>query len=113
RGNHTGEYHAAVIARAAFLSPAEVLAELFKNPNYIIGGTTIFRRSALNEAGGFPPHLLSLCDWFTERAIALKDGACYIPAILFLWRQTGNNYSSKTFNDVPKMIEVVVGAIRL
>lgn len=113
RGNQTGEYRSASIAKAAFLTPAEVLGQLYREPNYIIGGTTIFRRSALDEVGGFPPQLLSLCDWFTERAIGLKHGACYIPEALFLWRQTGNNYSSATFNDVPKMLEVVVQAIKL
>jgi len=113
QGNRTGEYRAADIAQASFLSPSEVLAELYKNPNYIIGGTTIFRRSALDEAGGFPPQLLSLCDWFTERAIALKHGACYIPEALFLWRRTNENYSDACFRDTERMFEVIGHTVEL
>jgi glycosyltransferase involved in cell wall biosynthesis len=113
RGRWTGNYRATARTEAAFLSPDEVLTELYNNPNYIIGGATIFRRSALEEAGGFPPQLLSLCDWFTERAIALKYGACYVPEALFLWRQTANNYSSATFKNVPRMLGVVSAAVKL
>jgi glycosyltransferase involved in cell wall biosynthesis len=113
QGNITGEYRAAKIAESSFLSPEQVLGELYKDPQYIVGGTTIFRRSALEEAGGFPPQLLSLCDWFTERAIALRHGACYIPEVLFLWRRTDTNYSDACFRDAQGMLEVINQAVKL
>jgi glycosyltransferase involved in cell wall biosynthesis len=113
RGVKLSEYRATALDRALFLSPQEVLRELRKNPNYIIGGTTIFRREALEEVGGFLPELMGLCDWFAERAIALKYGACFIPETLFLWRQTSANYSNTAFKDTRRMLEVMVETAKL
>lgn len=113
QGNSTGEYRAGVVEQASFLSPSEILTALYKDPAYIIGGTTVFRRSALEEAGRFPPQLLNLSDWFAERAIALKHGACYIPRILFVWRLAESQYSATCNKDPWKMLEVVEETVEL
>jgi glycosyltransferase involved in cell wall biosynthesis len=112
-GNDIGEYRAGVVEQASFLSPPEILTALYKDPAYIIGGSTVFRRSALDEAGDFPPQLLSLCDWFIERAIALKHGACYIPEVLYLWRVAESQYSATCNRDPWGMLEVVDQAVDL
>lgn len=112
-GKVISEYRAAEASGPAFFSPAKVLAELYKNPKYIIGTTTIFRRAALNEVGGFPPELHSLCDWFVERAIALKYGACYIPEVLCSWRYTEKNLSQVSFEDPAAMFDLIERTVEL
>jgi len=112
-GNTTGEYRAGVVDQASFLSPPEILSALYQDPAYIIGGTTIYRRSALEEAGWFPPQLLNLADWFTERAIAFKHGACYLPKVLFVWRLAESQYSATCNKDPWKMLDVVDRAVEL
>ena len=113
QGNIVGEYRAGVVDQASFLSPAEILQGLYKDPAYIVGGSTIFRRDAFDEEGEFPPQLLSLCDWFTERAIALKHGACYIPEVLYLWRITESQYSATCYKNPWEMLKVVDQAVEL
>lgn len=113
QGNFIGEYRAGVVDRAAFLAPSEILTALYKDPAYIVGGSTVFRRSALDEAGEFPPQLRSLCDWFTERAIALKHGGCYIPEVLYLWRITESQYSATCYKNPWEMLKVVDQAVEL
>src|SRR5205807_3755404 len=113
QGHIVGEYRAGVVDQTSFLSPSGILKSLYKDPAYIVGGSTIFRRAALDEAGGFPPQLLSLCDWFTERAIALKHGACYIPEVLYLWRMTEGQYSATCYKNPWEMLKVVDQAVEL
>jgi glycosyltransferase involved in cell wall biosynthesis len=112
-GKVISEYRAAEASGPAFFSPAEVLAELYKNPKYIIGTTTIFRRAALDEVGGFPTELHSLCDWFVERAIALKYGACYIPEVLCSWRYSEKNLSQVSFDDPGAMLDLIDRTVEL
>lgn len=112
-GKVIGQYRATEASEPAFFSPAQVLTELYKNPKYIIGTTTIFRRAPLDEVGGFSPELQSLCDWFAERAIALKYGACYIPEVLCSWRYTEKNLSQVYFDDPGLMLDLIERTVDL
>jgi glycosyltransferase involved in cell wall biosynthesis len=74
-----------------YFSPAQLARVI--NGEALYGHTCIFRRSALEEAGGFLPELAWHCDWFAFLVIAFRTGACYIPEPLAALRQEPTSYS--------------------
>ena len=84
-----------------FIAKERAMGLLRKHGSWIQGNTTIFRRCALVECGGFIPELKSFCDGFMHMVIAAKYGVCYIPEALAAWRQVGNSYSA-TINRAPE-----------
>lgn len=81
-----------VLNEEGYLSPAMVLSTLTQQGNWFMGNTTIYRRDALVEIGGFDPALGPYGD-FTTHILALRYGACYIPEALAQWRQMEQSYS--------------------
>ena len=81
-----------------FFPPAQVRALLLSDGNWIHGNTCIYRRIALLEAGGFISELQSLTDSFAAQVIALRNGACFVPEPLAVWRYSASSYSGTTFN---------------
>ena len=77
-----------------FIPKDKAICLLRKHGSWIQGNTTIFRRDALIECGGFIPELQSFCDGFMHMVIAAKYGVCYVPEALAAWRQVGNSYSA-------------------
>lgn len=77
-----------------FLSPADCIRLLRRRSSWMGGNSTIFRRGALIEAGGFLPELGPLCDVFVEMVIAMKHGVCYIPTLLSVQRLYTSSYSA-------------------
>ena len=63
--------------KAAYLSPDEITEAIAGMAVY--GHTTIVRRDAFNEAGGFLPELKWHSDWFFGLVIAFRYGAIYFP----------------------------------
>ena len=62
-----------------FVSPEDFLEDyLVPQIGLVLGVSTIYKKSALDEVGGFRSELGPWCDAFAARAIALKHGACYI-----------------------------------
>ncbi len=106
-GTTTGEYHTPpTISRApCYLSPAQVCSTLRRYGDWFTGNTTIYRRDALLEIGGFLPELRSFCDGFASRVLALGWGACFIPEPLGAFRVMPGSYSSETRNDVKAFLD--------
>ncbi len=77
-----------------FLPPLDCIRLLRRRGSWMGGNSTVFRRGALIEAGGFLPELGPLCDVFVEMVIALKHGVCYIPALLSVQRLYTSSYSA-------------------
>lgn len=68
-------------------------------PSHSWSASTIYRREALREIGGFANDLGSWCDTFAIRAIGLKHGVCYVGIPCVAWRTTTDGYSSKSRNN--------------
>jgi len=73
--------------------PPEDLAEIIQG-GYIAGHTSIIKRSALLDAGGFIDDLKWHCDWFALLVIGFRCGVCYIPEPLATMRPSPTTYSA-------------------
>ncbi len=96
-----------------FIPPEEVRNLLAKHGSWMCGNTCIYRRQPLLEAGGFDAALGPFCDGFIEMALALKYGACFIPAPLTCFRLTGTNYSTTTYMQPEKAAMIHDRALHL
>jgi len=83
-----------VLAQEGFLSSLRCLRALQVCGPWFMGNTAIYRREALQAAGGFHPELRSLCDGFACQLLALRHGACFIPEPLACWRKTVDGYAA-------------------
>lgn len=90
-----------------FLSPAESLQILRRHGHWFPGNTSVYRRQALIDAGGYITELRSYCDGFISEVLALKHGACFIPEPLGAWRWLGTGYFSRTMADVDLSQEIM------
>jgi hypothetical protein len=57
--------------------------------------------------------LQSLSDNFSAEVMALKDGACFNPEPLVVWRRMAHGYSSGVSSQWPKMFGIIEKAVRL
>lgn len=110
---HTHESHVD-IRTPSFLSAAEVLLQLRRQP-WFLGGVsnTMFRRAALAEAGWQIPELGLLADWFASHFVALKYGMCYIPEPLVAFRIMSNSFGANIVRRPKVALDNHARAIRL
>jgi glycosyltransferase involved in cell wall biosynthesis len=73
------------IARAGYVDPAGAQRLLARSDNWILTGSAVFRRSAIDAAGGLDEALGSFADGFLARKIALMFGFCYAPQAVAAW----------------------------
>lgn len=79
-----------------YIPPDRASGFLMVHDSWFYGGTTIYRRAALVEAGGFNEELGGFGDGFVSRAIALVHGACFIPRELGYWRRLKTGMAAQT-----------------
>jgi glycosyltransferase involved in cell wall biosynthesis len=72
--------------------PPKVLTRVLMGKS-IAGHTSIMKRSAFDEAGGFIPDLEWHADWFVTLVISFRHGACYVPASMAALRVNNVSYS--------------------
>ena len=94
------------------LTSERYLREFFDVKHPAIGGgsTTVYKRSALLDAGGFRPELLSFADTFAARAIGMKHGVCYIPAPCAAIDRPGDTFSGQTASNPQLGLDIVARA---
>lgn len=95
-----------------FATPAEYLNEFLETepPSHSLCSATIYKRSALAEAGWFRRELGHWCDTFAVRAIGLKHGICYISRPCAAWRVVSGSLSQSS-NNAPNIgLSVIVKA---
>ncbi len=95
------------------MPPGEVLQKLKTHGIWFLGNTTIYRRSALLDIGGFLPELSSYCDTFASLVLSLKYGACFIPERLACWRRLPAGLSSQTGAAPTESLRIMEQAGRL
>ena len=95
------------IGKPGYLNPAETAKHLLEDDGWFMGNTTVYRRQALADAGGFPIELNAFTDGYMSRLMALKFGACFSPEILCAWRRLEGGVSSAQSLDLAKTMRVI------
>ncbi|RJR34092.1 MAG: glycosyltransferase family 2 protein [Deltaproteobacteria bacterium] len=111
---HSHDLHVE-LRQPIFLSPAEVLKRLKRQP-WFIGGMApaLLRRSALADAGGHPlPEMKLLADWYVVHFIALKYGMCYLPQTLVEFRLVADSMGRQVALHPEKVMQDFLSALRL
>jgi len=85
-----------------FISPLETRNLLMREDGWFMGNTTLFRRAAVIDEGGFPVELQAFADGYMSRLLALKYGSCFSPDILAAWRQLADGYSASILESTAK-----------
>jgi glycosyltransferase involved in cell wall biosynthesis len=87
--------------KSLFASPDKFRREYLdvEYPTHFLSVSTIFRKSALDEVGGFRPELGYWCDAFATQAIALKYGAYYLAEPCAVWRKMSDGYARSSSLD--------------
>ena len=70
-------------------------------------GSTLFRRQALAEVGGFRVELGSWCDSFAWRAVGLRYGVCYLPFPCMAWTIHAGSISHAASRRPRHMFDIV------
>jgi glycosyltransferase involved in cell wall biosynthesis len=79
---------------------ADLACRLLKRTdNWILTGSSVFRRDAVMAAGGFDPRLGSFADGFLARKIALSSGFYYAPQVVAAWVVFSSSVSRRTALD--------------
>jgi len=96
-----------IVHRPQYFS-SRVMAELSrKTPFYISYHTSIMKRDALLEVGGFIPELEWHGDWLAWCTIAFRYGICYIPEALASIRMLPSSYSSSGARQWPVQYKIL------
>lgn len=98
---------------AGFIGPADVAKFIQSEAAWFSGNSTVYRREALIQSGGFRPDLRSYADGFVSLVVALRHGACFIPEPLALWRRMAGTYSQRTSRDADTLFGVLDRAVHL
>ena len=102
-----------VIEEPGFLSPERAREMLLAVKFWVMGNTTVYRRKALVETGGFRSELGSFADGFAQRVLALRHGVCFLPEPLAVWRRMDDCYSSREIADMKRAGEIMARAEKL
>jgi glycosyltransferase involved in cell wall biosynthesis len=78
-----------------------------EKPMICASAATIFKRSALEETGGYRPELGSWSDMFAIRAVGVKYGACYIPKPFASFTLSAGSLSGTEFTDPGRILSVI------
>ncbi len=92
-----------------YFPPERVRKTLISLGSWIQGNTTIYRREAVLEAGGYRAELHSFTDAFLGQVVALRYGACFIPEPLAVFRRMPHSYAHIARAD-PAVERAMVGA---
>lgn len=100
--------------RAGRVEAARVEQLLRSTDNWILTGSTVFRRGCVVWAGGFDERLGSFADGFLARKIALRYGFIFEPKIVATWVVFPDSVSRRTALELQRaqhMLDVVPNLI--
>jgi glycosyltransferase involved in cell wall biosynthesis len=96
-----------VALRDAAFSPDECATMALRFGSWFTGTTLIYRREALDDAGGFDPGYRGLSDLLTALIIASRHGAAYSPTPMAVIRLHAGSHLSGSLKDeawLPEML---------
>lgn len=99
-GNAIGNYLTPVISdKPSYFTPDMAAKKLLQYGPWFMGNSMIYRRASLAAAGGFRSDLGPFADGFVHQVMALRDGVCFIPEPLAVWRRSANGYSAVAYSN--------------
>jgi glycosyltransferase involved in cell wall biosynthesis len=87
------------VGRAGPVTPEEACRLLKRTDNWILTGSSVFRRDAVILAGGFDQWLGAFADGMLARKIALSSGFYYAPQVVATWVVFPDSVSRRTALD--------------
>jgi glycosyltransferase involved in cell wall biosynthesis len=93
--------------RAGRIAAAHVQQLLRATDNWILTGSTIFRRECAVAAGGFDARLGTFADGLLARKVALKFGFFFEPKLVATWVVFADSASRRTALDVQRTKEAL------
>jgi glycosyltransferase involved in cell wall biosynthesis len=87
------------VTHAGPVTPQAACRLLKRTDNWILTGSTVFRRDAIIVAGGFDQHLGAFADGMLARKIALSSGFYYAPHVVATWVVFQQSVSRRTALD--------------
>ncbi len=101
-------------SKPTFLTPEDIVRFWSKVSFTFPSNSAVFRRSKLIAIGKFHPKMEIYADWFACHALALENGACYLPKNLSWLSLTPTSYSASFNKNVKrkkKCFEYTLGRI--
>lgn len=99
--NYIGMHPSPVIALVdSYFSPDKCRKMMFSFGNWLTGQTTVYRREALIEVGGFDPALKGLNDLLAAHVVASRYGASFSPAPLGVMRIHQGAFLTETLGNI-------------
>jgi glycosyltransferase involved in cell wall biosynthesis len=102
---------AVISLRDSYFPPEKCRILMCRLGNWLTGQTTIYRREALLEVGGFDPSLKALCDLLAAHVVVSRHGAAYSPAPLGVMRVHEGAFLPATLSD-SKVLDSILDDIR-
>jgi hypothetical protein len=90
-----------------FVDPSAAARQLMRDDGWFMGNTTLYRRGALTEIGGFPEELQAFTDGYVSRLLALKHGACFSPEALGAWRRMEGGMAWSQTTSTEKTMQLI------
>jgi glycosyltransferase involved in cell wall biosynthesis len=87
------------VSHAGPVRPDEACRLLRRTDNWILTGSSVFRRDAVIMAGGFDQRLGAFADGMLARKIALSSGFYYAPQVVATWVVFSDSVSRRTALD--------------
>lgn len=79
-----------------YLSPSDMVRLSQQGRLAINNQNTVYKKSALMEAGGLIPELHWFSDWFADCAVGFRYGMCHVPEVLSnFYLYPGSYYNAK------------------
>jgi glycosyltransferase involved in cell wall biosynthesis len=100
------------LREAEFIDPESARRLLMQDDGWLVGCTTVYRRSFAMNAGAFAEDLGSFCDGYLSRVLWLQHGACFSREVLAGWRSLQGAYSWSQAIDLRQTQRLVAVAER-
>jgi len=116
-GNNKGIFPGQIKTRMEFISPEYFARTLTPgtprlHDEWFMGNTTIYRKKALIDEGGFLDAMGSYTDGFVSHILAIRHGACYVSEPLACWRILNTGISLTSLSNLDVRSEIICNAVR-
>lgn len=102
------------VAREPSYIPArDVRRLMLRHGNWIVSGTTVYRRERWLDAGGVRSELEGFGDEFLVTVLAMRHGACFVPKPFLAWRRVDTSYAARLNTDQARVQAIADASERL
>lgn len=86
-------------ATKLFAGPDQIRQDCLECENHALPCSTIFRRAAFEEVGGYREELGCFSDTFAWYAVALTHGMCYVPELFSVWYRAETGFLAQSVSN--------------